>query len=64
MVCVYVKRNGPSLTVCRAARAREMQERDSIYIEPSSEAAYEKQRSSKILLNRGTARDWQNPNGA
>lgn len=30
----------------------EIQERDDIYIEPSSEAAYEKQRSSKILPNR------------
>jgi len=37
-------------------RANKIQKRDNIYIEPSSEAAYEKQRRSKILPNRGQRR--------
>jgi len=36
-------------------RESEIQKRDDIYIEPSSEAAYGKQRRSKILPNRGSA---------
>lgn len=51
--CVYTSEKEPSLTGCRAARASDIQERDNTYIGPSFEAACEKQRSSKILLNRG-----------
>jgi hypothetical protein len=50
---MYTSEKEPSLTGCRAARASDIQERDNTYIEASFEAAYEKQRSSKILLNRG-----------